>query len=165
MNKQILAAGGIAVLIVGAAISGILFSTRNNRVDLSGEVLKVRSHQMDAEHTVTLVDMRIHNPSTQQFVVSEVEVFVEDADGKSAVAEIFAEPDAKRIAEYYPMLGGKDNPGLIRKTKIDSGKTTDYTIAVSAPMTDDRLAQRKRVRIVIHDVDGPVASILEKRGS
>ena len=44
---------------------------------------EVRTHQIDAEHTIVLVDTRIDNPSTQQFVVRDVEVFVEEKDGKT----------------------------------------------------------------------------------
>jgi hypothetical protein len=132
-------------------------------VELTGEVLKVRTHQMDPEHTIALLDLRIHNPSTQQFVVREVEVFVEEPDGKSTPADLFAETDIKRVLAYYPMLGEKFTPGLLRRDQIGSGETTDRSIAVSAPMTDGRLAERKGFRIVVHDVDGPVTEIREKR--
>ena len=163
MNKQSVLIGAIALVIVAVAVSGILMSTRKNKVELTGEILKVRTHQMDPEHTIVLIDTRIHNPSTQQFVVREVEVFVEEADGKRTPAEIFAEADIKRVVDYYKTLGTKDNPGLLRRDKLNSGTTTDKTIAVSAPMTDERLSQRKALRIVVHDVDRKQTEIVETR--
>lgn len=163
MNRQSLITSGIALLIVVVAIGSILISTRKNRVELTGEILKVRTHQMDAEHTIALIDLRVKNPSTQPFVVRGVDVFIEEQDGKSTPADLFAESDIKRVIAYYPMLGEKFTPGLLRKDRISSGATTDRSFAVSAPMTDERLAGRKRFRIVIHDVDGATTEILEKR--
>ena len=163
MNKQSVVVGAIALVIVAIAVSSVLITTRKNKVELSGEVLKVRTHQMDPEHTIVLADARIHNPSTQQFVVREVEVFVEEADGKRTPAEIFAEADIRRVVDYYKTLGTKDNPGLLRRDKINSGATVDKTIAFSAPMTDERFGRRKAIRILVHDVDRKQTEIVETR--
>jgi len=161
-NQQV-AVGLVAVLVVGALIGGILLNTRKNRVQLDGEVLKVRSHQMDGQHTLALVDVRLKNPSTQQFMVRDIEVYVDDAQGKSLQADVFSEIDAQRVITYYPMLGKKYNQGLVRRDRIGSGQTVDRTVAISAPMTDDRLGERKRIRFVIHDADGPTVEVAEKR--
>lgn len=163
MNKQSVLVGAIALVVVAVAVSTVLLTTRKNRVELSGEVLKVRTHQIDAEHTVVLIDARVHNPSTQQFVVREVEVFVEEPDGKSTPTEMYSEIDIRRVVDYYKLLGTKDNPGLLRRDKINSGSTTDRTIAVSAPMTDDRFGKRKGLRIVVHDLDRKTTEIRETR--
>jgi hypothetical protein len=163
MNRQAMVTGGIALLIVAAVVSGILLSTRHNRLELTGEVLKVRSHQVDPEHTIVLVDMRVTNPSAQQFVVRDVEAFIEESDGKSTPAELFAEADIQRALGYYRVLGQKYNPGLLRKDKINSGESTDRSIAFSAPMTDNRFASRKAIRIVVHDVDRKSTELREKR--
>jgi hypothetical protein len=163
MSRHSLIIGVVALLIVAGAVTSILVSTRKNRVELHGDVLKVRTHQMDPEHTIALIDLRISNPSTQQFVVSEVEVFVDESGGKSTPTDLFAETDIKRVIAYYPMLGEKFTPGLLRRDKIGSGESTDRSIAVSAPMTDERLGGRAAFRIVVHDVDGETTEIREKR--
>ena len=163
MNKQSVVVGAIALVIVAIAVSSVLITTRKNKIELTGEILKVRTHQIDSEHTVVLADTRIHNPSTQQFVVREVEVVVEEKDGKRTPAEIFAETDIRRVVDYYKTLGTKENPGLLRRDKINSGETVDKTIAFSAPMTDERFGQRKAVRIVVHDVDRKQTELVETR--
>lgn len=161
MNRQTLATTMIALLAVVLVVGGILLATRKHRVELTGEILKVRSHQMDPEHTIALIDLRVENPSTQQFVVQEVAVFVDEPDGNSASADVFAESDIQRVIDYYPTLGKKYSPGLLRRDQINPGQTSDRSIAISAPMTDERLAQRKALRIVIHDVDGATTRITE----
>jgi hypothetical protein len=163
MSKQGLLAVLIGLAVVAAVVSGILATTRKNRVELTGEVLKVRSHQVDPEHTLTLIDFRVHNPSTQQFVVRDMEVHVEGPDGRSVSGELFSEADLNTAVGYYKTLGQRYNPGMKRRDRLNSGATTDRSIGVSLPITDDQLQARKSLRLTIHDVDGPTVEIHEKR--
>lgn len=123
MSRQALVAGCIALLIVAGAVSAILYSTRNVALRLQGEVLKVRSHQIENERTIALVDVRLTNPSDQQLVVKEVTVDVEQSDGRSVLADLFTEEEIARVLAYYPVLGRKDNQGLIRRDKINPRQT------------------------------------------
>jgi len=163
VNRQTLLIGGIAVLVVAVAIGLILVSTRKNRVELAGDILKVRTFQMDPEHTLALIDVRLHNPSTQQFMVRDVEVIADTADGKPVPAELFAESDVQRVLDYYPMLGKKYNPGLLRRDRINSQQTVDRTVSVSFPATDEQLARRKRIHLIVHDADGATTELTEHR--
>lgn len=160
MSKQLVAVF-VGLAVVTVALMAILVSTRKNRVELTGEVLKVRSHQIDPEHTLFLIDFRVSNPSTQQFVVREVEVFIDEPDGKSTPGELFPEIDARRVIDYYKAIGTKYTPGLLRKDKINPGQSLDRSIALSAPMTDDRLQKRKGLRLVVHDIDGAKTEFAE----
>jgi len=155
-------AGLIAVVAVAAVVAGIMISTRKNHLELSGEVLKVRSRQLDPEHTIALIDVRVHNPSTQQFLVKDVDVFVDDASGKALPAELFTEIDIQRVVEYYPDLGKKYTQGLIVRDKINPNTTADRTVSISAPMTDAMFNSRKNIRIRVHDADGTTAEFSEK---
>jgi hypothetical protein len=163
MNKQALVAGVIALVVVGAVVGGILYSTRKNAVEVAGEVLKVRSHQIDPTNTIVAIDFRITNPSTQQFVVNEVEVFLDTKDGKSIAGDIFSEIDARRMFDYYKVLGPKHNETLVRREKINSGQSVDRMIAARVESTDAGVQDRKALRLVVHDVDGPKSEIVEVR--
>ena len=163
MSKQGLIAGVIAVVAVAAVVSAILVSTRKNHLELKGEVLKVRSQQLDPQHTLALIDVRLQNPSTQQFLVKEVEVYVTDPTGKQLQTELFSEPDSQRFVDYYPVLGKKYNQGLIRRDKINSNQTVDRTVSVSAPMPDSQFELRKNISIKIHDSDGTTVEVSEHK--
>jgi hypothetical protein len=163
VNKQVLVVGLIAVLIVGAVVGSILFSTRHNRVELHGSVLKVRSHSVDAGNTVVIADIRVTNPSTQQFVVEEVEVYIDEEGGEPVKGDVFSEVDANRLLEYYPVLGARYNPNLMIRQKINPGETIDRMIAARFPGIEERFQQRKGMRIVVTDVDGMKTEIPEKR--
>lgn len=162
MNRLV-AAITVAGVVVIAGILAILLATRENRVELNGRFLKVRSHQVDPERTLALLDLRIENPSTQQFKIREIEVLVDEAGGTPLTAEVFAETDVQRFLDFYPTLGAKDNRGLLRSDTIDSKQTTDRTLFVSVPMSDARLQKRKGLRLIIRDVDGPEVEIREQR--
>jgi hypothetical protein len=150
MSTRTLVAAVAGIAVVAAVLSWILLSTRKNR-------------QLDPEHTVALIDFRVRNPSTQQFMVREVEVFIDEKDGKSTPADVFSETDIRRVIDYYTTLGKKYSPGLLRRDRINSGESTDRSTAVNAPMTDERFAARKALRIVVHDSDGARTEIVEKR--
>jgi hypothetical protein len=154
----------VAIAIVGSLIAGGLYWTRNNHLELKGEVLKVRSQSVDPENTVAVIDFRVTNPSTTQFVVKDVDVYMDTADGKTLDGGIFSEIDAQRLFEYYKILGRKYNPTLLMKDKIESGQVQDRMIAVRFPATDPQVAARKGIRLVISDVDGAAKSeITEKK--
>ena len=158
MNRQSITAIAIGLVVVAIAVGVILQTTRKNRVELTGSVLRVRSHAVDPETTVVFADIRVSNPSTQQFVVKEVEVYVDELEGDE-----FAENDAQRLFSYYPVLGKKDNPNLTIRQKINPGETIDRMISVRVSASDESVQSRKALRIVVTDVDGAKTEIAEKR--
>ena len=143
MNKQAVIIALIALAIVSAVVGGILFSTRHNKVEVTADILKVRSHQIDPGSTIVAVDFRVNNPSTQQFLVREVEVFLDTGDGKSIPGDIFSEIDATRMFEYYKVLGPKHNKTLIRRERLDSGQSVDRMIAARFDASDEAVQGRK----------------------
>jgi hypothetical protein len=158
MNRQHLVVGAIAVMIVAVAIGSILVTTRKNRIELTGQMLRVRTHQLDAQNTVVLADIRISNPSTQDFVVQDVEVYLDNLKG-----DTFSEIDAKRLFEYYPVLGKKYNENLTIRHRIKSGESVDRMLSVGFKATEEQVANRGAIRLVITEADGAKTEIVEKR--
>ena len=156
MSRQNLIAGAIAVVVVVAVIAGILYSTKDNRMALTANLLRVRTHPIDPQTTVLLADIRVTNPSTQQFVVKDVQVFVDDKEG-----DVFSEYDARRLFEFYPVLGKKYNENLVIRQKINSGQSVDRMIAARIGSPVEQLEKRKAIRIVVTDVDGAKVEIVE----
>jgi hypothetical protein len=151
-------AGAIAVIVVAIAVGAILYSTQKNKIQLSGSLLRVRTHAVSPENTVLLADIRVTNPSDQQFIVRDVQVFIDDMEG-----EPFSETDAQRLFDYYPVLGQKYNPNLKVRQKISPGESIDRMVTVSFKATDEQIEKRKAIRIVITDVDRVKTEIVEKR--
>lgn len=162
MNKQTIVAGAIGLAVVAAIIGSGLFATRKNRLELTGQILKVRSFQIADDNTVAAIDFRVTNPSTQTFQVKDVEVHLETADGKILDGGNFTESDAGRLFDYYKVLGVKYNPTLIIKEKIAPNETKDRMIAVKFDAPDSVIQKRKGIRIVITDVDGVQTEVGDK---
>ena len=150
----------LAVAIVVVMAGGGLYWTRNNHLNLKGEILKVRSNSIDKEYTVAVIDFRVSNPSTTQFVVKDVEVTLDTKEGKKLEGSIFSELESRQLFEYYKVLGAKFNPTFVVKDKVEAGASVDKMLAVRFSGTDADIQNRKAIHIVVHDVDGVVAEMV-----
>jgi hypothetical protein len=148
----------IAILIVGGLVGGGLYWTRNNKLQLNGQVLGVRSFAPEPNQTITVIDFRVTNPSPDQFVVKDVDVYLDTKDGKTVDAANFGDADAQRVFDYYKVLGKKYNQTLLTREKINPGQTVDRMIAVRFDVSDQDVTNRKAVRVLISDIDGQAKS-------
>ena len=96
-NKDNIVAYLIGLAVAGALLGVLLFSNRDAKVELTGKVLKVRTHASDELNSVALVDLRFVNPSGYPFMVKSVTVFSEDAQGNSV--EGITMSDGERFAD------------------------------------------------------------------
>ena len=171
MNRGPILPALIAIVLLGGLLGMGLWSTRKNHLELTGEILKVRTHSIEQEtedkqketYTIAALDFRIKNPSTQQFQVKNVDVELVTKDGKTLEPAYFSELDAQRMFEFYKVLGTKYNPTLVVRNKIESGQTMDRMIAVRFKASQQEVEERKLLKIVIEEVDGQKSEISEKR--
>jgi len=146
---------------MAALVGGGLYLTRNNSLVLKGQVLKLRSVPVDNDTTIAVIDFRVTNPSTGQFVVKNLDVFLDTKDGKQVDSANFAELDSKQMFDYYKVLGKKYNATLLTRDKIEAGQTVDRMIAVRFSVPEDQVTNRKDVRLVIEDLDGMKSQVTE----
>lgn len=157
--KDKLVAALVAIALVAAIIGGVLYSTRRNRVELTGKILKVRTQSLDNESSAALIDLRLRNPSTQQFMVKNVEAKLLTADGRTVDGGVFSDVETQRLLDYYPVLGPKYNPVLIAHHRINSGEEVDRTLAIRFGTTEQAIIQRKNMLITVKDADGSSTEI------
>lgn len=127
-----------------------------NRVEIGGEIQKVRVYGNDEAGSAVVVDFRLTNKARIPLVVGDVELEIEDAQGKVTVGGGVSDADAERFLIARPELGPKFNPTLTRRTKLSAGETNDYMVAASFPQPEAEIQSRKLVRIRVRDLDGPV---------
>ena len=151
----------LGLVAAGLVAGALLYSARGAHVELKGSILKVRTHASDETNSIAFVDFRFVNPSNYQFMVRTVTVSVEDKQGNSTAGITVSEMDAKRIFDYYKELGPKFNDSLITRTRVNPKQTLDRMIAASFPIAQEKLEQRKRIKLVVEEVDGPVSEIVE----
>jgi hypothetical protein len=152
---------GLAVVAIGLAL--MFYMQRGAHVELKGSVLKVRTASLDENSSVAVIDFRFVNPSNVPFVVRSVDVKMEGKDGNSVEGMPVSEVDAKRLFQYYPLLGQKYNDSLLMRDKVPAQQSEDRMIASRFDMPVEKLEARKAFHIRIEDVDGPVSELVEKR--
>ena len=163
MHKQLIVPVLVGVVVVVAAAFGILYMQRGAHIELTGSILKIRTAPMDDNSAVAVIDFRFANPADYAFVVRKVEVLLEDAQGNRYQSTVVSEVDARRLFQYYPLLGQKYNDSLLTRDKIAPRSTEDRMIAARFEMPEAKIEARKRFIVRIEDVDGPISEIAEKK--
>jgi hypothetical protein len=151
----------VGLVVVACGVGGVLFMQRGAHVELKGAILKVRTQAMDENSSVAAVDFRFVNPSNYPFVVREVVVSIEDKDGKPLEGQPVSELDARRLFQYYPLLGQKYNDSLMMRDKIMGRQSMDRMIVARFEAPEAAIQGRKKLTVRIVDVDGPVAELQE----
>jgi hypothetical protein len=152
---------GIGIVVVAVVVAVVLYIQRGAHIELRGSIQKVRTLAMDDNSSVAILDFRFVNPSNYGFVVREVKVSLEDKQGRTLDGAVVSEMDAKRLFQYYPMLGQKYNETLLLRTKIGPRQAMDRMVAARVEIPEKLLQDRKQLRIRVEDVDGPVSEIVE----
>ena len=161
LSKQFLLTFGIGLVVILIAVAGIMYMQRGSHVELKGSILKVRTMGMDDNSSLAVIDFRFVNPSDYPFVVRSVDVTA-TVGGQNLTSTPVPEVDAKRIFEYYPILGPKYNTSLLTRDRIPGRQSEDRMIATRFEIPVAKLDARTNLKIRIEDVDGPVSELAEK---
>jgi len=162
MNRQSLLAGLLAIAVLGAVVAGTLWFTRKNTLAVSGHIVKVRTHAVDADNTIAVLDFRVSNPSALLLKVREAQAVLVPASGPEITGETVSEMDAVRLFGYFKDLGQKYNPSLLINDKIGPGQTIDRMLAITFKAPLAQVEGRKAMRLRIVDVDGAIVEITDR---
>ena len=162
MNKTLLKALGIAVLVVAAIVGGVFYMQRGAHVELQGKILKVRTAPLDENSSVAVLDFRFTNIADYPFAVRDVTVTLQDSAGNPIQGTPIAETDAQHLFEAIPLLGQKYNASLIVRDKIPAHASEDRMIAARFDIPEAQIEKRRQLTIRVEDVDGPVSELKEK---
>ena len=154
MNKQFLIFLGVGLVVIGTAIFFVFSSTKGNHLELTGDVLKVRTGKLDDNSSAAILDVRLMNPSDVPFVVREVSVTVDEQDGKSATGSVISKTDLKQLFAYNRFLGDQYNDGLGIKDSIPPHGTVDRMVAVRFDIPASQLDSAKMLHFEVQDMDG-----------
>ena len=153
----------MGLVAVAILVAWILFIQRGAHIDPKGKILKVRTLALDENSSAVVIDFRFANTSDVGLIVREVTVTLEDTSGRTADGMIVSEMDAKRLFEYYPVLGQKYNDTLIMRDRIGPRQTLDRMIAARFELPLALLDARKKLTVRVEDVDGPFGELTETR--
>lgn len=162
MRKDLAIPFAVGLVVIVAAVGGILYMQRGAHVQLQGSILKVRTAPLDENSSVAVIDFRFANPSDYTFVVRAVTAVMEDQSGNRIQGSTIAEADARNLFAALPLLGQKYNDTLVIRDKVAARTTQDRMVAARFEVPESRLTSRKMLLVRIEDVDGPVSEIQGK---
>lgn len=136
---------------------------RGAHIEPSGKILKVRTLALDDNSSIAVVDFRVVNSSDYTVIVREVTLTTEQPNGATSDGTVVSETDARRLFQYYPVLGQKYNDSLIIRDHIKPHESLDRMIAARFEIPVAQLDARKRLRLRVVDVDGPSGELVETR--
>jgi hypothetical protein len=162
MRRRFAIMFGIGIAAILAIVGIILYVQRGAHVELTGQILKVRTAALDDRSSVAVLDFRFSNPADVNFVVRTVTVVLEQPDGNQLQGATVSELDAQRLFEGLPLLGQKFNRTLMMQEKIPAHSSQDRMVAARFEVPVSALEARKRLLLRIEDVDGPITELSEK---
>lgn len=153
----------VGLAAVSVLVAVIFWVQRGAHLRLEGKIGRVRTLGLPDGSTVLVVDFRVRNAADYPFVVRQVQMFVETAEGRTLEGAVASEVDASSLFQYYPVLGPRYNPTLVGRTRIEPRQSLDRMIAARFEAPEEQLETRRALRIRIEDVDGAVSEIGEER--
>ncbi len=154
MNQRFLIVFILAIAAVGGGIYLVFSSTKGAHLQLDGKILKVRTGALDESTSAAVIDFRIQNPTDVQFVIRDLTVTLQKADGTMATGTSIAKTDLKMLLTYNKFLGAQYNDALSLHDKIGPRSTVDRMVAVRFEEPLKTLETAKSLKLYMQDVDG-----------
>ncbi len=140
--------------MVGIVLFSVLSGTKGSHLELKGQVVKARTGALDDTHSIAILDFRVANPSDIPFVVRQVWVTVEKADGEKLRGDLVSKMDVNRVFEYNKFLGVQYNDPLSIKDEVTPHGQIDRMVAASFPLSQADLEKAKTIDLWVQDMDG-----------
>src|SRR5579862_9286646 len=156
MSKQLLIFIGIGVVAVAIAVVVIVGANKGSHLELLGKIMKVRTGALGDGNSIAVMDFRVENPSDKPFVVRDVQVTLQQANGDTLDGVTVSKSDLKRLFQYNRFLGDQYNDGLGLQDTIAPHSQVDRMVAAHFEVGEADLEKAKAVHVSIQDVDGPL---------
>jgi len=159
MSKQFLILFGVGILLVAGAVFALLSSNKGSHLELKGKILKTRTGALSDQDSILVLDLRLENPSDVPFVVRQVEVTIDKADGSTAQSSIISKMDIHQVFQFNRFLGDQYNDSLSMKDKVSPHSVIDRMVAARFDVPIKDLDSAKQLHLSIQDLDGPLFEI------
>ncbi|MBV8820192.1 MAG: hypothetical protein JO022_17660 [Acidobacteriaceae bacterium] len=154
MSKQLAIFMGIGLVLVICVIAAVFVGTKGAHLELNGQVLKARTGELDEKRSIAVLDFRISNPSNVLFVVRDVKVTLETAQGQKIEGLLVPKMNLKQVFDYNRFLGQQYNDALSIKDRVPAHGQIDRMVAASFDVPAADLEGGKTITLYIQDMDG-----------
>lgn len=145
---------GIGLVFLGVVVFSIFSSTKGAHLELKGQVIKARTGALDEAHSIAVLDFRVNNPSDIPFVVRQVWVTLEKADGEKLRGDLVPKMNLAQVFQYNKFLGVQYNDAMSIKDEVKPRGQIDRMVAASFPLSEDELEKGKSIDLWVQDMDG-----------
>ena len=152
---------GIGLVMIAILVAGVFYTQRGAHIQVTGQILKVRTAPLDEHSSAAVIDFRLTNPADYPFQVNYVTVVQEGASGQPEGTTV-SNADTDRLLAGVPLLGQRYNPTLMARVRLGPHETRDYMVAARFEVPETDLEKRKRLVLRIDEVDGAASEISEK---
>lgn len=158
-NKSFLTALGIGLAVAAVLVTGILLKQRGTTPRLAGAITNVRTLGVEENAAVAFVDFRFTNDSKLLFIVQQTGMTVTDSIGNVREGRILSASDTNQLFDLFPALGPRAADPLIMKIRVGSGQSRTALLAARFEISKADLDARKKITILVYEVDGAVSEL------
>lgn len=162
MSKQFWGFLIAGLAIVGAGIAFLLIGTKGNHLELTGDILKVRTLPM-TNASIVIVDFRVRNPSDIPFVMKGATLTLETASGQILEGTTVSKSDTETLFQYNKLLGPKFNDVLGIEDRIAPHQKIDRMVGARFEIPETQAEDRKAIHLHLEEMDGVTADLVEKK--
>jgi hypothetical protein len=161
VTKRFFILFGVGILLVAGGVFSILYSNKGSHLVLKEKILKIRTGALSDQDSILVLDLRLENTSDVPFVVRQVEVSIDKADGSTSQASIISKMDVHQVFQFNRFLGDQFNDTLSMKDKVAPHATIDRMVAARFDVPIKDLDGAKLMHLSIQDLDGPYFEITQ----
>jgi hypothetical protein len=152
----------ITGVVAAAALFLVFLAWRGgDRLEPTGNILKVRSIAADEQHAIIVLDLRIVNTSNVALEVRQVSLSAE-IGSQVLEGKLVSGVDTPQLFTYYPALGEAYNPPLIAGSRIAPHETKDFMLAARLDTPEQQIGNRQKLTVSVQDRSGVTVQLLEK---
>jgi hypothetical protein len=144
----------IGVVVIGGLVFVVLSSTKGAHLQLQGKILKARTGGLSDADSVAVLDFRIQNTSDIPFVVRQVKVTLEKANGEKSEGNEISKIDMKQLFQFNRFLGDPYNDALSIRDRVPPHGQIDRMVAARFEVPQAQLESGKAIQLWIQDMDG-----------
>jgi len=153
---------GISIVLLLLGLWFGWFSTADARLEVTGEILKVRTLELTPETTLVMLDFRMKNESNVDFVLKEAILHWTSEDGADHEMDPVSRPDLDRILQYAKQAGPKFNETFVMREKLGGKAMLDRMASGVAKVSEPAFAKRKNLFLRLTDMDGKAFDLKER---
>ncbi len=151
-----------ALAVIGGVVFLVYHENQESLVNLEGEILKVRTYELNPNATILIADFRVHNPDQVPFVVDTVQLDMETEDGMRVEGRMLNGRDIDNMFGYEKLAGPKYNEPLLMQDSVPAGEAVDRMAAARIDLPEQEVVRHRNLFLTIEEVDGLVSVITEK---